>query len=100
MAHFVHILTQKIAVKFCPYRCFFSFWLSIIFGKSLQYLKKEMRDEVDFLYRETSKFPASLYCYIWNASPSMPKILKITSMENICDKEVSVEADFPVWLFL
>ena len=88
MAHFVHILTQKIAVKFCPYRCFFSFWLSIIFGKSLQYLKKEMRDEVDFLYRETSKFPASLYCYIWNASPSMPKILKITSMENICDKEV------------
>ena len=43
---------------------FFFILTCIIFGKSLQYLKKEMRDEVDFLYRETSKFPASLYCYI------------------------------------
>ena len=35
-------------------------------AKSLQYIRKEVRDEVDFLCRETSNFCANWYCHVWS----------------------------------
>ena len=50
------------------------------FAKSLQYLKKEVGDEVDFLCRWTSQF--SINWWVWSG---IPKVLKVTSMKCLCN---------------
>ena len=54
------------------------------FAKSLQDLKKEVRDEVDFLCRWASQFSINRYYHFWWLWPGMPKLLKITSMQCLC----------------
>ena len=51
------------------------------FAKSSQYLKKELRDEVDFLCSWTSQLSISWYCHFWWMWPDMSKVLKTTSMQ-------------------
>ena len=48
------------------------------FGKSLQYLKKEVRDKVDFLYRWISEWSINWYYHFWWARQVMPKVFKIS----------------------
>ena len=55
------------------------------FAKPLQYLKKEMRHEVDFLCRWTSQFSINWYYYGWWVVPGMPKVLKITITQCLCN---------------
>ena len=55
------------------------------FAKSLQNLKKEVKYEVHFWYRQTLKFPTSWYYHILRGEwPVMPKIFKI-SMQYFCN---------------
>ena len=50
------------------------------FGKSLSYLKEEFGDEIEFLCRWASMFPI-IWCYHFRWTwPSMPKLLKTTSI--------------------
>ena len=63
------------------------------FAKSLGYLRKEMGVEVEFLCRSASKFSLNRCYHFWWAWPGMPKVLKITSMQNICKQELSYEVD-------
>ena len=54
------------------------------FAKSLLYLKKEVRDEVDFLCRWAS-FSINWCNHFWWVWPEMPKVLKITSIQCLCN---------------
>ena len=47
------------------------------FGKSLLYLKKEVGDKVDFLYRWISEWSINWYYHFWWARQVMPKVFKI-----------------------
>ena len=83
---------------------------------SLQYLKKEVRDEVDFLHTRListlwkSKFPTRGYYHYWWAWSSILKVLKVTSfqyLQNISKKKLGREFVFCMqiniklgWLFL
>ena len=55
------------------------------FATSLQYLKKEVRDEADFLCSWASQFSINWYYHFWWVWPDMPKLLKITGMECLCN---------------
>ena len=55
------------------------------FENSLQYLMKEVKDEVDFLYTWASEFSINWYCPFWWVWPGMPKVLKITIMQCFCN---------------
>ena len=55
------------------------------FAKSLQYLMKEVRDEVDLLCRWASKFSIIWYYPFWWLWAGMPKVLKITIMQCLCN---------------
>ena len=55
------------------------------FGISFWYLKKKVRVEVEFLCRWASKFSTNWCNHCWWAWPGMPKILKITSMQYLCN---------------
>ena len=61
------------------------------FAKSLQYLKKKVRDEVDFLCRWRSKFSTSWY--YWWTWPSIPKVLKISIKKEVSDEVNFLHAD-------
>ena len=51
------------------------------FAKSLLYLKKELRDEGDFLCSWASQFSVNWYCHFWWVLLGTTKVLKITSMQ-------------------
>ena len=64
------------------------------FSMSLQYLEKEVRDEVDFLDADkhqsfyklisalwVSNFPTRWYYHYWSAWSSVLKVLKVTSLQ-------------------
>ena len=49
------------------------------------FLKKEVRDQADFLHVEiASKFPTSSYYCLWYELPRMPKVPEITSLQYLC----------------
>ena len=50
------------------------------FVKSLQYLRKEFRDEVDFLGL-ASQLSINWYYHFWWVQLGIPKVLRITSMQ-------------------
>ena len=53
---------------------------------SLQYLKKEVIDEVIFFAcRKTSKISSNWYYHFWCVWPSLPKLPKITSLLFLCN---------------
>ena len=55
------------------------------FAKSLRYLKKEVEKQVEFLCRWASNFSKN-WCYqFWLAWLGMPKVLKITSIQYLCN---------------
>ena len=46
------------------------------------YFLKKVRDQSDFLHVDiASKFPTSLYYYLWLALPGIPKVPEITSLQ-------------------
>ena len=55
------------------------------FAKSLQYLKKEVRNETDFLCRWASQFSINWYYHFWWLWPGIPKLLKIIGMQCLCN---------------
>ena len=55
-----------------------------MFPKSLQYLKKEVRDEVNFLCRLASVFHKLILSFWW-VLPGMVKVLKMTNMQCLCN---------------
>ena len=55
------------------------------FVKSLQYLEKEVRDEVGFLCRWASHFSINWYYHFWWVWSGMLKVLKILSMQCLCN---------------
>ena len=54
------------------------------FPKSLQYLKKEARDEVNFLCRWASFFYKLILSFCW-VLPGMAKVLEMTNMQCLCN---------------
>ena len=50
------------------------------FAKSLQYLKKEVGDEVYFLCRWASKLSINWYYHFWWVWPGIPEVLQIISV--------------------
>ena len=54
------------------------------FAKSLWYLKKEVRDEVEFLCK-WAKFSTNWCYHVWWAWSGIPKVLKIKSMQYLCN---------------
>ena len=79
-----------------------------MFAMSLQYLKKDVRDEVDFLHTDrvscklvsilwASKVPTRWYYHYWWTWSSILKVLKVTSLQylhNISEKELGMEFIF------
>ena len=78
-----------------------------MFAVSLQYLKKEVRDEVDLLHEDVfyklistvwaSKFSTRWYYHYWWAWSSIFKVLKVTSLQyfyNISKKNLGMEFIF------
>ena len=56
-----------------------------------------MRDKVDSLFSQISTFSTGRYYLIRWAWPCIPKVLKITNIQYLCNisqKEVSYEVDF------
>ena len=54
--------------------------------QSCQYLKKEVREELDiFTCRKASKISSNSCDYFWCVWPSMPKLSKITSLLFLCN---------------
>ena len=65
----------------------------------LQHLKKEGRDEVDFLhgYKHQSFLQVDLINLGGHGQPSMSKLAKITSLQNLCDisrKKLEMKLNF------
>ena len=54
------------------------------FAKSLQYLKKERRDEVDYLHTSKHQNFRTSYYQFWLALPVMPKVPRIIGLQNLC----------------
>ena len=76
------------------------------FAMSLQYLKREVRDEVDFLHADKvsykliatfQSFPQAWYYHYWWVWSNILKVLKVTSLQylyNISKKKLGMEFIF------
>ena len=63
------------------------------FVNSLEYLKKEAKDEVDFVCRWAAKLSINRYYHFWWVWPGMPKVLKNYFSLQYLKKELNYEVD-------
>ena len=67
------------------------------FAISLQYLKKELRDEVDFLYADKHESLLQIESMIllgWSSIPEVPKIASLQCLYNISKKKLKMKLIF------